>query len=132
MISQIDARPLPPEAPENVAMPIAPVSPTRATKLPIVLWIVPAIVLILAIFPLPYGYYTFTRIVVCTACTLLAYESYRPDFRESVWVAVFAVAAMLFNPIIPVYFKKEIWIYLDGALAAAIISHLIFIRRFED
>ena len=30
--------------------------------LPKVLWIAPAVILIVAVFPLPYGYYTFTRI----------------------------------------------------------------------
>jgi hypothetical protein len=37
--------------------------------LPKVLWIVPAVILIVAVFPLPFGYYTFRRIITCLACS---------------------------------------------------------------
>jgi hypothetical protein len=37
-------------------------------SLPIALWIVVAALLVLAVLKLPYGYYSFLRIVVCAFC----------------------------------------------------------------
>jgi hypothetical protein len=65
MTGQTDAHLSLPTSTPEAAMTLAPAS-TR-TSLPIALWIVPVIVLVLAVFPLPYGYYTFTRIVTCLA-----------------------------------------------------------------
>jgi hypothetical protein len=45
--------------------------PTAGQKLPLALWIAAAIVLVVAVFQLPYGYYTFTRIAPCLACGIL-------------------------------------------------------------
>jgi hypothetical protein len=45
---------------------------TLSERLPLATWIGSAVVLVVAVFPLPYGYYTFTRIVVCLASGTLA------------------------------------------------------------
>jgi hypothetical protein len=65
------------------AMTLAPAAPR--TSPPIALWIVPVILLVLAVFPLPYGFYTFTRIVTCLACIALAYTAYGPRPGATIW-----------------------------------------------
>ena len=39
-------------------------------------WAIPAAMLIIALAPLPYGYYTLLRIVVCGASAFLAWQHY--------------------------------------------------------
>jgi hypothetical protein len=113
---------LPTSTPE-AAMTLAPAS-TR-TSLPIALWIVPVMVLVLAVFPLPYGYYTFTRVVAFLACIALAYTAYGRRPGATVWTTFFVLIAIVFNPLIPIYLKKHAWMYIDGAVAAVILAHLL-------
>ena len=40
--------------------------------IPRIAWIAPALLLLIAVWRLPYGYYTFTRIVTCGASVLIA------------------------------------------------------------
>jgi len=101
---------------------------TTKSGLPIVLWIVPAILLVVAILPLPYGYYTFTRVVVCLACIVLAYSAYEPSGAPMVWAVAFVLIAILFNPIIPIHLKKQTWAYLDVGAAVIILFHMLSVR----
>ena len=41
-----------------------------------VVWLVPAILLVLAVLPWPYGYYTFLRICICVASAYLAFQEW--------------------------------------------------------
>ena len=102
------------------------------TGLPIALWIVPVILLVLAVFPLPYGYYTFTRIVACLACIALAYTAYGPRPGATIWTTFFVLIAIVLNPLIPIYLKKQTWMYIDGAAAAVILAHLLSVRGLRS
>ncbi len=112
------------------AMTLAPAS-TRSS-LPIALWIVPVMVLVLAVFALPYGYYTFTRIVICLACMALAYSACGPRPGATIWTTFFVLIAIVFNPLIPIYLKKQTWTYIDGAAAAVILAHLLSVRGLRS
>jgi hypothetical protein len=100
--------------------------------LPMVLWIVPALILIVAVFPLPYGYYTFTRIVTCLACIVLAYSTYRSTPPAFGWCAAFAIVAVLFNPIIPIHLTRGVWMGLDLGAAAIILAHFALARGISS
>jgi hypothetical protein len=110
----------------------APVATPTKKGLPIALWIAPVIVLALAVFPLPYGYNTFTRIVTCVACIALAYTTYRPRPGARIWTTFFVLIAIVFNPLIPIYLKKQTWMYIDGATAAVILAHLLTVRGLRS
>ena len=71
--------------------------------------------LILAIFHLPYGYYTFLRIIITIIAGVCAYEELERSNKTS--FAVFLGIAILFNPIVPVYLSKSVWIPIDLAAA---------------
>jgi hypothetical protein len=77
--------------------------------------------LLLAVLELPYGYYTLLRIIVCIYSALIAVLAYTQDKRF--WVIPLALIALLFNPLMPIYFDKEIWIVLDIVVA---VFYLIF------
>jgi len=61
---------------------------------------------------LPYGYFTLLRFVVCAVGAYIAYKTYEKD-NESLLVWLFGGIAILFNPIIPIYFTREVWWVID-------------------
>ena len=68
--------------------------------------------LFLALAELPMGYFTFLRIVTFLAAIIPAVRE--ADSGINFWVIAFALLAILFNPIIPVYLHdKEAWAPLD-------------------
>jgi hypothetical protein len=78
---------------------------------------VAAVLLLVALLPLPYGYYTFLRIVVCGTAGYGAYL-FAEDGRMQ-WTIALGLLAVLFNPIIPIYLDRTTWAILD--LAAAVV-----------
>jgi len=84
-------------------------TPSHITSLMKIFYI-PAILLFLAFLELPYGYYTFLRLVV-TGMALYAAFGLLEKGSINFWVML-AIAA-LFNPLIPVHLTKEIWLPID-------------------
>ena len=68
----------------------------------------------LAILPLPYGYYTFLRIAITGISAYLVYL--RKDNKDKSFYVLIAIA-ILFNPLIPIHFPREVWIPIDIILA---------------
>lgn len=81
-------------------------------KPPIILSIA---LLVLAIFPFPYGYYVLLRLVVCLTSGFLAWFSYKGN--KSAWVWIMGFIALFFNPIVPLHFGREAWAVFDVAVA---------------
>ena len=92
------------------------------------MWVVPAILLVVATSELlPYGYYTFTRIVTCAVAAIIAFVGFR-DRPVSQWSVALALIAILFNPFIPIRLSRQTWFYLDIGAASLFAGHLIFVR----
>ena len=88
------------------------------------IWLLPAGLLILALLPWPYGYYSFLRIIVCAAAAWAAYTQWRHDEALSGWVVVLGATVMLYNPIIPVFLTREIWSVLNLLSTGVFVGHL--------
>lgn len=71
---------------------------------------------VVAVFPLPYGFYTFLRLAI-TGCAVLAALELKGN-RNSIWI-IFAGIAMLFNPVFPVFLSKGTWFIIDLGVAVA-------------
>lgn len=82
--------------------------------------------LILAILPFPYAYYTLLRWAITIFAILVAYNFYKQD--KSSWTWVFGGIAVLFNPIAPVYLSKGVWVILDF-IGACLFSISAFSKR---
>ncbi|MBC8489673.1 MAG: hypothetical protein H8D45_26945 [Bacteroidetes bacterium] len=67
--------------------------------------------LLIAIAPLPYAYYTLLRWVVTAVSGYSVYLSFTEDSKG--WAFVFVTIAILFNPIVPFYMDKSAWIIFD-------------------
>ena len=83
---------------------------------------IPAAILFIGVFPLPIGYYTLLRLVVTAAAAYVAYDTFQND-KQSGWIWVFGFVAILFNPLIPIYLDKELWMVIDFAVAILFIVY---------
>ena len=83
--------------------------------------------LIIAIFKLPYGYYTFLRWIVFISSGYSAYISFLN--QKNIWVIILGILAIIFNPIIPIYLKKETWIIIDIFSVFILALSTIYIRE---
>ncbi len=82
-----------------------------------------SILLFLAVAKLPIGYYTFLRIAVTLVAGIIVGNELQNGSTTS--VIVFAIIAILFNPIFPLYIgTKSSWIPID------IICGIVFIIKF--
>ncbi|MBU0561284.1 MAG: hypothetical protein KKG93_17150 [Bacteroidetes bacterium] len=82
--------------------------------------------LVITFFDLPYGYYQFLRVLVTVVAAVLIYYSYSQ--KNELWLTLFFIILILFNPIFPIYFKKEIWIIIDIISAIVFIVSIKFIK----
>jgi len=76
-----------------------------------ILKLITAGLLFLAIFQLPYGYYQFLRLFVTIVSGISAFAAYKNNNQEL--AIIFALVLILFNPLIPIYLSKGIWIPID-------------------
>ncbi len=83
---------------------------------------IPAAVLFVGVLPLSIGYYTLLRLVVTAAAAYIAYDTFQND-KQSGWMWVFGFVAILFNPLIPIYLDKEIWMVIDFVVAILFIAY---------
>jgi hypothetical protein len=88
--------------------------------------IIVAILLFIGVFKLPYGYYTFLRLVVFISSLYLGYKYYKGKIE--LWAWIFLLIGITFNPIIPIYLSKTMWVYIDLLVGCVF---LIPIRHFK-
>lgn len=82
--------------------------------------LVAAVLLLAAVLPLDYGYYTFLRTAITVVAIWVAVAASRAS--QTGWVVLGIVMAVLFNPIFPVWLSKEMWIPLDIVGAVVMIA----------
>jgi hypothetical protein len=72
-----------------------------------------ASMLLIAIAPMPYGYYSLLRIVIFGIFTWGAIISYGE--KDLTTTFFFVIIAILFNPIIKIELNKGLWVFIDIA-----------------
>ncbi len=70
-----------------------------------------AVMCLIAIADLPYGFYILLRWVVTAAAVAAAFKFIEPKRPALLFAAI--GLALLFNPIVRVHFDKEVWRVLD-------------------
>lgn len=74
---------------------------------------------LLSILPFDTGFYTFTRIVI-SICSVVGVLALRKK-DSGIWI-IFALFAILYNPILPVYLHdKELWMTINATTAVAFL-----------
>lgn len=87
--------------------------------------LIPAAMCVFALLELPYGYYTLLRLVV-TGCALLSAYWLGAE-RGLFWIM--ALIAVLFNPIMPIHFSRELWAVFDLAVAGGFVAAALSILQ---
>ncbi len=91
-------------------------------KVPVWLWIVPAVMALIALAPLPYDYYTVLRIVVSGAAALIAWRESQATTSRA-WFWVFVATALVFNPFVPIHLSRGVWFFIDLAIAGLFLAY---------
>jgi hypothetical protein len=86
--------------------------------------IVAAVILFVGIGQHPYGYYEFLRWVASASAFYAAYRSHLA--KHSIWVSLFIIIGVVFNPIIPFYLAQSLWQKWDLIAGAIFIFGAIF------
>ena len=86
-----------------------------------------AIMLIAAVIgDWPYGFFTLLRWVVCAAAILVGIRAYG---WQRIWaVPIFALIAILFNPLVPVYLSRSTWQPIDMLSAVLFLLAAIVVK----
>lgn len=85
-----------------------------------------AVLLLLCLADMPYGYYTLVRFVSAFAFVYFAYEYYKAN--QGALVFVFLVLSVLFQPFIKVALGRDMWNVVDVLVAIGLIC-LAFHQR---
>lgn len=95
--------------------------------------IISVILLLMAFLSWPYGYYTFLRIAVSAVAIYCIYYLYKNRLNEvlSFWFWGLVFFAVLFNPIFPIYLRREIWEAIDFAAAVFLIGLIFKLNKFN-
>jgi hypothetical protein len=85
--------------------------------------------LVVATAHLPYGYYTFLRVMTCGIAAYIAVHDFQDEKTTGKLLAFpMALIAVLWNPIFPIYLHRSTWFYLDLGAAVFFVLHYIFVR----
>ena len=88
--------------------------------------IVAAVMLFVALGRWPDDYYQLLRFVTCCVSVYVAYTAYTWQKMWAVWL--FGFIAVLFNPLAPIHFSRELWQYVD-IICAVLFTIIVFILR---
>jgi len=61
----------------------------------------------------PYGYYIVLRFAICGILIYLAFRA--RELEKSTWIWLFAISAIVYNPLIRVHLTREIWSVVNVA-----------------
>ncbi len=89
--------------------------------------VIAAVMLLLALVPWPYGYYQLLRFVVCGTAGYVAFVAYNWKKIWAIWL--FGFIAVLFNPLIPIHFSREVWRPIDAICGIIFIFIAVIIRE---
>lgn len=100
-------------------------SPAKAC---ITICILVAILYFVGIIDLPYGYYTFLRILSLVALSIFIYQYWVLTGEPfSIINIIIGFIIILFNPFVPVYLDKYIWKNLDFVCGCILIIIALYI-----
>ena len=83
-----------------------------------------AFVALISVFPFNDGFYIFTRVVVCLSALYGIF--YLNKKEDSSWI-IFALIAVLYNPIVPVYLhSRPLWVVIN------VLTSIFFFRTYYN
>lgn len=86
-----------------------------------------ALIILLAIFKMPYFYYQLLRWIVCLVLIKLSCDFYLENKRQNL---PFIAIAVVFNPFAPIYFGAFVWKLID-LLTGSFFAYMFFVADNE-
>lgn len=81
-----------------------------------------AVLLLLCIFDMPYGFYQFVRFSALVGFGTLAYQANEKDNQTE--LIIFGVLALMFQPFLKISFGRDLWNVIDVIVAIGLILSL--------
>ena len=78
-----------------------------------------AILLLICLLDMPYGYYQLLRFAAVVGFAILGYFAY--EGKNIPATLVFVALAFLYQPLLKVPLGRDIWMVVDGVVAAGLI-----------
>ena len=100
----------------------------RNKNIPIIISVIFLFLAVVGSFP--YGFYTLLRLVVCGATVYLAWLAY--DSNKRVWIWPFGFIAVLFNPLIPIHFNRDLWRVIDLLVAIFLMISIFSFKIVKE
>lgn len=89
--------------------------------------LIACLLLLIAIAPMPYGYYQFLRIAVAIVAGMTAFSIFETNKNLSLYV--FVAIAILYNPIIIIHFDKATWTPINIITALMFLIFALFSKK---
>ena len=80
-----------------------------------------ALLLLLCLADMPYGYYQFVRFVACIA---FGYFAFGEQEKQTKWVVFYITMAILFQPFIKISLGRVLWNVVDVVVAIVLIGSI--------
>ena len=92
-------------------------------------YLILAVLMLLCLAPMPYGYYMLVRFVAMVAFGIMAYRYYMNN--KAIAATMFGVLALLFQPIYKIALERVTWNVIDVLVAVLVIALYVMERRLE-
>lgn len=86
-----------------------------------------ALLALLCLAPMPYGYYTVVRWAIIGLCGWLGYTFY--EEQKNGLVVLCGLIAIIFQPIIRIHFERTTWSILDALIAIALVAYVVYTAK---
>lgn len=86
-----------------------------------------AILFFLCLAKMPYGYYEFIRFIALIGFVYLSYKSY--EERSKGLCFIYAVLAILFQPLFKIYLGRELWNIVDVIVGIFLLASIAYNAR---
>jgi len=81
--------------------------------------IIAALMLFAALGRHPYDYYTILRWIACGVAVFTAFQA--GEMKKFGWLVIFVIVAVVLNPIVPFYLKRDTWALVDIAAGVLLL-----------
>ena len=89
-----------------------------------------AVLFVICLADMPYGYFQFVRFLGMIGFSLLAFNEYERVNKG--WAIFYIVSAILINPIFKISLGRELWIIIDVIWAIILIGTIVFDKNKKE
>jgi hypothetical protein len=72
-----------------------------------------------------YDYYTLLRWISCGVCAFTALQA--AEAKKFGWLCIFAICAIMLNPVAPLHLKRDTWAIVDTATGVLLLVAIVII-----